>query len=262
MKLIFWKMEQKELSKNRLKYLQLLKLKKYRLKYGCFLAEGQKVVKELLDDKKLKIKALYALSSWYDKDPVIPNLEQIELFRVSEAELDKISSLQNSNQVIAECQMMPPDLPLNLKGWILYLDGLQDPGNVGTIIRTADWFDCAGVVLRKGSVDIYNPKTLQAGMGSIGRLPIAYMHAHELRDHYPDHTWWLATLTGRDVRQTKFEQPGILVIGHESSGISNDFEDFHTRAIVLPKLTKRKIDSLNAASATSALLAMITLRTS
>lgn len=255
-------MEQKELSKNRLKYLQSLKLKKYRLKYGSFLAEGQKVVKELLDNNDMKIKALYALSSWYNKGLAIPDDRQIELFRVSETELNKITSLQNANQVIAECMMMPPDFPLNLKGWILYLDGLQDPGNVGTIIRTADWFDCAGVVLRKGSVDIYNPKTLQAGMASIGRLPVAYMDARELRDRYPDRTWWLATSTGTDVREAEFELPGILVIGHESIGISRDFDDFHPQSIALPKLTKRKIDSLNAASATSALLAMITLRSS
>lgn len=255
-------MEQKELSKNRLKYLQSLKLKKYRLKYGCFLAEGQKVVRELLDSNEVKIRALYAVASWYDKGVVIPVSEEIKLFRVSENELDKISSLQNANQVIAECEMLPLDLNVELQGWIIYLDGLQDPGNVGTIIRTADWFDCAGVVLKKGTVDVYNPKTLQASMASISRLPIAYLEPRELRDRYPARTWWLATQIGADVRQVNFEQPGILVIGHESSGISSDFDEFHPRSIALPKLTKRKIDSLNAASATSALLAMITLRSS
>jgi len=253
-------MNQKILSKNRLKHLQSLKLKKNRIKYGRFLAEGQKVVKELLEDKIIEIKALYATSSWFTESEFAFQNMSFDLYVVSKKELERISSLKTANQVVVECSFPSTNLPQEPAGWILYLDGLQDPGNVGSIIRIADWFGCSLVALKPGSVDIFNAKTIQASMGSFTRIAVIYMNAMDLHIEYPQLKWWLATPGGMDIRKLNQVRPGVLVIGHESKGISQDVEQMDHQQVSLPKLTQSKIDSLNAATATSAIMAMLMLR--
>lgn len=236
-------------SKSELKYIQSLSDKKVRLETGCFIAEGVKLVGEMIA-AGYPIRAIYALDSWDAPDT------SIEVNRVEAFELEKMSLLQTPNQVVAVAKMPSKTDAINLTGKLtIVLDGIQDPGNLGTIIRIADWFGVQQIVASEDTVDVYNPKVIQATMGSFMRVSVAYKNIAD----------WLPTLQlpvygalleGENIFTTKLPKQGILVIGSEAKGIRVNCIDFITHPVTIPKIGGA--ESLNAGVATGIIVAQLT----
>jgi len=234
------------LGKSKIKYIQSLGQKKHRDDERLFIAEGPKIVAEMLDTVPDTVSQVYALSSWTRENEGRYNASLIT--EVSEEELSKISQLHTPNQVLAVIKQFPSSATPAVNGnIILALDTIQDPGNLGTIIRIADWFGIAHIVCSHECADQYNPKVVQSTMGSIARVQL----------HYTDLPAWLATqkktriyaaaLEGQDITKMKKLSEGIIVIGNESKGISASVMEQVNVRITIPQ--KGKAESLNAAVA-------------
>ena len=235
------------INKNELKYIQSFVHKKQWAQESVFMVEGPKLVAELLNSDWI-IEKIYANVEWADKqtDPSL-NIQVVDDF-----ELEKMTQLQKPNQVIALVEKKLYMKPLEFKGqFTLVLDGVQDPGNMGTIIRTADWFGCTQVIVSEDSANLYNPKVIQSTMGSFLRVRVAAMDiATVMADaNLPVYG---ALLTGSSLYQTKFTTEGFLVIGNESKGIRPEIISMVTKAISIPKFGAA--ESLNAAVATGIIL--------
>ena len=236
-------------SKSELKYIQSLSDKKVRLETGCFIAEGVKLVGEMIAEG-YPLKAVYALDSWESPDA------SIEVTRIEAFELEKMSLLQTPNQVLAVAMMPKNTHPIELAGQLtIVLDGIQDPGNLGTIIRTADWFGIPQIVASEDTVDVYNPKVIGASMGSFMRVQV----------HYKNLAAWMPTvklpvygalLEGENIFTTKAPNGGVLVIGSEGKGIRENIIDFVTHPVTIPKTGGA--ESLNAGIAAGIIIAQLT----
>ncbi len=236
-------------TKSELKYIQSLSDKKVRLETGCFIAEGVKLVGEMIA-AGYPLKAVYALDSWESPDT------SLEVTRIEAFELEKMSMLQTPNQVLAVAMMPHKKEVLNLEGPLtIVLDGIQDPGNMGTIIRTADWFGITQIVASEDTVDVYNPKVIGATMGSFMRVSVTYKNLAE----------WLPTiklpvygalLEGENVFTIKTPQKGLLVIGSEGKGIRENIFEFITHPVTIPKIGDA--ESLNAGIAAGIIVAQLT----
>lgn len=236
------------LSKNELKYIQSLCQKKQRISERLFLAEGTKLVAELLE-AGYPIKNIYALESWAAPLPDLP------ITRISPIELEKISTLQTPNQVVVVAEQREPTGEPVLKNKLtLVLDGIQDPGNLGTIIRIADWFGIDQIIASNDTVELYNPKVIQATMGSFLRLKIWYRELEELLTTINVPVYG-ALLNGTSMYATKPPKEALLVIGNESKGIRENILPYIKHAITIPRTGKA--ESLNAAVATGILLAQL-----
>ncbi len=241
-----------KVSKKRIKYLQSLKLKKYRQKYAVFLLEGRKAVREVIIDKSLKIRNIYAVASWIESSSSLLIDRNFDLWEVSDAELKQISTLKTADSVLAECELKRDDYPPKANT-ILYLDRISDPGNLGTIVRTADWFGASMVICSPKSVDIYNPKAVQASKGSIGRVPLVVAEPAQLATQFPEHTWYSAGLIGQPLNEISLASKSIFVLGNESQGVLGiDFPN--AVSITIPAHPNSKADSLNVAMAASIIL--------
>ncbi len=236
------------LSKNELKYIQSLCQKKQRISERLFLAEGTKLVAELLE-AGYPIKNIYALESWAAPLPDLP------ITRISPIELEKISTLQTPNQVVVVAEQREPTGEPVLKNKLtLVLDGIQNPGNLGTIIRIADWFGIDQIIASNDTVELYNPKVIQATMGSFLRLKIWYRELEELLTTINVPVYG-ALLNGTSMYATKPPKEALLVIGNESKGIRENILPYIKHAITIPRTGKA--ESLNAAVATGILLAQL-----
>ena len=236
-------------TKSELKYIQSLSDKKVRLETGCFIAEGVKLVGEMIA-AGYPLKAVYALDSWDSPDT------SIEVTRIEAFELEKMSMLQTPNQVLAVAMMPQQVKALDLGGQLtLVLDGIQDPGNMGTIIRTADWFGITQIVASEDTVDVYNPKVIGATMGSFMRVSVTYKNLQE----------WMPTvklpvygalLEGENIFTTNAVKEGLLVIGSEGKGIRENILDLITHPVTIPKIGGA--ESLNAGIAAGVIVAQLT----
>lgn len=237
------------ITKNEIKYIQSLSLKKQRDIEKVFVVEGVKLVEEFLNSNFI-IKKIYATAEWQQKNP------EIQASLVTEDELKKISNLTTPNKVLALVQnkhieAIPKE---NLKGWILCLDGIQDPGNLGSIIRIADWFGIKNIICSKLTADWRNSKVLQSTMGSILRVNLVYTMLDEwlVNAKLPIYS---AVLNGENMHKIQFPKEGILVIGNEGNGISNSILAMNTKTISIPQFGNA--ESLNAAVATGILVSHI-----
>jgi len=236
-------------TKSELKYIQSLSDKKVRLETGCFIAEGVKLVGEMIA-AGYPLKAVYALDNWESPDATL------EVTRIEAFELEKMSMLQTPNQVLAVAMMPQKKETLNLAGPLtIVLDGIQDPGNMGTIIRTADWFGITQIVASEDTVDVYNPKVIGATMGSFMRVSVTYKN---LADWMPTIKLpvYGALLEGENVFTIKTPQKGLLVIGSEGKGIRENILDFITHPVTIPKTGDA--ESLNAGIAAGIIVAQLT----
>lgn len=249
--------------KSKLKYIQSLGQKKFRQQEGVFIAEGSKLVEELLTLHTSSIIEIFALRGWITANDKITN--KSEVFEVSEIELEKISQLTTPNQVLAIVRQFDTNAPIVTKDKIvLALDTIQDPGNMGTIIRIADWFGINQIVCSTTTADIYNPKVIQSTMGSIARVKVYYTDLARWLSTQKKHPVYAAMLDGEDVTGMKKIKEGILVIGNESKGVSEAVLHYVTNSITIPQKTrlddlvgKGKAESLNAAVATGIILSHI-----
>jgi len=230
------------LSRNEHKYIQSLCQKKQRHAEGLFIAEGIKLVDELLKSV-YRIKKIYALADW-----AAQYTGPATVVTVTETELQKISSLQTPNQVLAVVeQKEAATAPVFNNRLTLVLDGIQDPGNLGTIIRIADWFGITQVIASEDTVELYNPKVIQSTMGSFVRVTVWYQSLQGLLQTSTIPVYG-ALLNGKNMHGEPPVTEGILVIGNESKGISKDLLPFITHPITIPRLGGA--ESLNAAVAT------------
>lgn len=244
------------LSKNQVKFVNSLKQKKFREEHKLFIAEGTKIVPELLNSQ-IKVKQVFATNDFLSRIDVP---EQVEFVEVKNSELERLSALTTPNEVIAVCEIPDYDFKLeNLKDkLILVLDNIQDPGNLGTIIRVADWFGIETIICSINTADVYNPKVIQATMGSVARVKIHYTDLIEFfksESQYSDSKIFGALLEGENIYSKKLPANGFVVIGNESKGISKDVLPFITDKISIPSFSHFKsggeAESLNAAIATA-----------
>ena len=238
-------------SKNEVKYIQSLYQKKNRIEEQVFVAEGPKLVEELLQSR-FAVQAVYATAAWLQANGPLEMARE-----VSAAELARISNLQTPNQVLALVKQPPPQPPPPFAGRLtLALDGLQDPGNLGTIIRIADWFGITQVIAGDDTVDLYNPKVVQSTMGSIIRVQVWYQPLLPLLQQAPVPVYG-TLLNGRPVQQYAGLKEGLLVIGNESKGIREPLLPYIQHAVTIPRIGNA--ESLNAAVATGIVLSHLVI---
>jgi TrmH family RNA methyltransferase len=233
------------LSKNQVRFINSLRRKKIRKTKGLFLAEGKKLVLDLLNSD-IQVDMIYGLSGF--ECPESFNVQQI-----SERELRSISSLTAPNEVLAIFKI-PETKPVLKKGLAVALDDVNDPGNLGTIIRLCDWFDIPQILCSQNTVDCYNPKVVQSSMGSLARVQINYL---DLADHLKNEkrTIYGTFMEGESLYETSFEEDGILVMGNEANGISDEIRPLVEKELSIPQFgTKQKTESLNVAMATAIFL--------
>ncbi|HSU27509.1 MAG TPA: RNA methyltransferase [Chitinophagaceae bacterium] len=239
------------LVKTKVKYIQTLGQKKYREESGQFIAEGPRLIQDLLDANPDHIAEIFALGSWIKMNEHLP--ANLTITPITEIELEKISQLTTPHEVLAIVNQFDPTGQIDTKGeWVLALDGIRDPGNLGTLVRNAEWFGLKQVVCSLDSVDIYNPKTVQATMGSIARVRVFYRDLDEWLDTLKDVPVYAAALEGKDVSKLEKLSEGIIVIGNEANGISPSIMNKATLRITIPG--KGKGESLNAAVAAGIIL--------
>lgn len=239
------------LVKSKVKYIQSLGQKKFRQQEGVFIAEGPKLVKELLTEHSDSVLEIFALKTWIEENKKIT--ANHNLTEITEAELEKISQFTTPNQVVAVVKNFNTIEPVAEKEkFILALDGIQDPGNLGTIIRIADWFGVQDIVCSEDSADRYNPKVVQSTMGSIGRVNVFYTSLTKWLGEQQDARIYAAVLEGQDITRMQEPAGGVIVIGNESKGISEEVLRFCNVTITIPQ--KGKAESLNAAVATGIIL--------
>jgi TrmH family RNA methyltransferase len=244
------------LLKSQVKYIQSLGQKKFRDQEGVFIVEGPKMVKELLDAPNTALRHLYAVKEWLeDSREWLPPAISPHITELKAGELERISSLSTPNQVLAvlEKPSFPPPAFENTVS--LLLDGIQDPGNLGTIVRIADWFGLRQVVCSRDCADIFNGKAIQSTMGSISRVQVVYDDPEEVIRLHPDLPVYAAVLEGRPLYETGHISKGLVMIGNESRGLRGELLELATHRITIPR--KGQAESLNAAVATGIILSYL-----
>lgn len=244
------------ISKNKIKFFRSLQQKKYRNESGLFIAEGKKLVEELINSS-IFISTILTTSSYKSQNILSRKGKTFELIEVSEKELLQISALKSPSEVIAIAKT--PNYQLNYdeiaNSLSIVLDEIKDPGNLGTIIRIADWFGINNIICSKNCVDAFNPKVVQSSMGSITRVRLFYMDlvpfVEECKKLY-HLTVYGASLDGKNIYEERLSDKGLIILGNESKGISNDLSLFLT-ALSIPTFHHSKhqqsAESLNVAVA-------------
>lgn len=245
------------ISKNKIKYLHSLKTKKFRDAEGVFVAEGPKVVSDIFSRYKSNLMLLVGTAEWLKGEGrSIASVANCEIIEVTEDELTKASFLCHPQQVLAVFKTLDShvDTKLLTSKLTIVLDGVQDPGNLGTIIRIADWFGIENVICSADTADAYNPKVVQATMGSIARVNVTYMNLSVLFDSLPkDFPIYGTLLEGDNIYNQELTEVGLIVMGNEGKGISPAIRNLVNRALRIPNYPEGRAtaDSLNVAIATA-----------
>ena len=233
------------LSKNQLKLITSLQQKKYRNIHNLFIAEGTKVVNELLNSN-FELEQLFCVNiSAYE------NNEKVN--QISEEELKKVSSLKTPNNVLGLFKI-PSEKEIIADGFILALDEINDPGNLGTIIRLCDWFGVDQLICSTNTVDCYNSKVVQASMGSLTRVSIVYtnLSTYLQNTSLPKYA---SLMEGENVYKSALPKNAVLVMGNEANGISSSILKLLTNSVSIPRFgNSQQTESLNVATATAILL--------
>lgn len=233
-------------SKSQIKLITSLAQKKNRTRHGLFPVEGIKGISELLNSH-------FELETLYTTSPEFTASESKTVI-ISETDLKKISNLKTP-QVALGIFRIPGNRPPEIKGLCLALDGIRDPGNLGTIIRLCDWFGIKELLCSTDTVDCYNPKVVQATMGSIARVNINYMDLNEVIARHKNIEIFGTFMEGEDIYRATIPKNGILILGNEANGISPDIERLLTRKLSIPQFGRAgKTESLNVATAAAIFL--------
>ncbi len=243
-------------GKNKIKYLKSLKIKKFRDIYGEYIIEGDKIINEMLEYDTGMIKKLVATKRWLTSNSGSKINKIKDVIAVSEADMKKISSFKTSGEALAVIQIPVHQIIRTeiISGLSLVLDKVQDPGNMGNIIRIADWFGIRNIFCSFDCVDCYNPKVVQATMGAIIRIKVHYLYLAGLLEDYssiPEFNIYGTFLKGRPVYDEKLNNNAFIMLGNESKGISDDYLKYIKTKLVIPKYTvhDKSIDSLNISAA-------------
>lgn len=233
-------------SKNQIKLISSLHQKKYRIAHQLFIAEGVKGINELLQSN-FELEHLYV---------TIDEFKSVSITQktvISDTDLKKISALTTPNTCLAVFKI-PKEKPVLNKGLIVALDTIRDPGNMGTILRLCDWFGINQVVCSKETVDLYNPKVVQATMGSIARVNVNYLNLKDFLEttSLPIYGTFM---DGEDLYNSEITNEGIIILGNEANGISKEIEELVTKRITIPRFGNlQQTESLNVATATAIVL--------
>ena len=247
------------LSKNQIKYVRQLEQKKFRRREGLFVAEGTKVVGDLLAAGFIPTQ-LFATPEWLTSNHLLILNAKFSISSVTDDELRRLSFLQHPQQVLALFPFPSSESSASLNSKFLIpnsltlaLDGVQDPGNLGTIIRIADWFGIDHIYCSEDTVDARNPKVVQATMGSIARVNILYTNLPALLDTLPpDFPVYGTFLDGENIYTQSLSKHGLIIMGNEGNGISDAIRQRVTHRLLIPNFHKGDTaDSLNVAIATA-----------
>lgn len=243
------------LSKNTIKYINSLRVKKFRNEDNLFIAEGERLVGEIIESQ-LKVKTIYYCSDWSNKTKGT----DIECEEISSDEMKKISGLTTPSKVLAVVNLPSysiSDCKID-NSLVLALDDIQDPGNLGTIIRLADWFGIDSILCSDNTVDAYSPKVVQACMGAISRIKIIYCDLEDtLRNTQKLNLPIYGTfMEGASIYNENLTKSGVIVMGNEGNGISKGVEKLITKKIHIPSFANNRttVESLNVAMATAIVL--------
>ncbi len=231
--------------KSQIKFIKSLQLKKYRDLHGMFTAEGTKTVREFLNSR-------FSTEGLYATNPELLDIQEAPVTLITESELKKLSYLKTPNKVIGIFHIPEQRQPV-FDHWTLALDGIRDPGNLGTIIRLCDWFGIDQVICSPDCVDCYNPKVVQASMGSLARVHVIYTELNSVLTS-SGLPLYGAFMTGSNVTKVHLPQAGVLVMGSEGSGISEAISRILHERISIPRYGEEVTESLNVATATAILL--------
>ena len=237
------------ISKNVIKHIRSLELKKNRVKEGLFVAEGPKVVADFM--AVASPVQLVATARWYESQGITPRTNDVT---VTDDELRKVSFLQHPQQVMATFHIPSPTLSAHCAQHelCLALDRVQDPGNLGTIIRIADWFGIRHIICSQDTADAFNPKTVQATMGSLAHVNIVYTDLCAYLDRLPhDAPVYVTSLQGQSLYGQPLTPHGIIVMGNEGNGVSAEVMQRANRSLFIPSYGGQQADSLNVAVATA-----------
>jgi RNA methyltransferase, TrmH family len=240
------------ISKAQIGLIKSLDQKKYRNQYKVFFVEGIKLVNELLISE-FKLHSLFAVKEWVEMNSAIASECKDKINLITEKELKQISNLTAPNQVLAIFEI-PDNEVLDLKqsDIILCLEAIRDPGNLGTIIRIADWYGIKNIACSDDCVDAYNPKVVQSSMGSIARVRVDYVDLKSFLSALHGFHTYATTLSGKSIHSIKLEFPAVVIIGNESQGLTREVAEICQHSISIPKYGGA--ESLNAAMAAGIIL--------
>ena len=248
------------LSKNKIKYIRSLELKKNRKEERVFVAEGHKLVGDLLGHFPCRL--LGAIPAWLEKNPKV---QADEIIEVTPDELTRASLQKTPQEVLAvfEQPTWTYDVASVSKSLCLALDDIQDPGNLGTIIRLADWFGIEHIFCSQGTVDVYNPKTIQATMGALARVKLHYCHLPSLIASLGDVPVYGTFLDGENMYGKTLTDHGLIVMGNEGNGIGEEVARLVNERLYIPNYPPQRetSESLNVAVATAVICAEFRRRT-
>lgn len=248
------------LSKNKIKYIRSLELKKNRKEEKVFVAEGHKLVGDLLGHFPCRL--LVAISSWLEKHP---RVQADEIIEVTPDELTRASLQKTPQEVLAifEQPVWTYEVESVSKSLCLALDDIQDPGNLGTIIRLADWFGIEHIFCSQGTVDVYNPKTIQATMGALARVKLHYCHLPSLIASLGNVPVYGTFLDGENMYGKDLTSHGLIVMGNEGNGIGEEVAKLVNERLYIPNYPPQRetSESLNVAVATAVICAEFRRRT-
>lgn len=233
-------------SKNQIKLITSLQHKKFRNTHQFFIAEGVKLIQEFLDSN-------YVLEHLYETEALFEQVSNTQKTLIKEADMNRISAFSSASPCLAILKIPPPTKIID-KGIIVALDDIRDPGNLGTIIRLCDWFGVTQLVCSHESVDVYNPKVIQACMGSITRVRINYadLNAYVSQSKLPVYGTFME---GKNVYSEELPEEAIIILGNEANGISRELEKIIENRLSIPRFGAiQKTESLNVASATAIFL--------
>ncbi|SMC54485.1 TrmH family RNA methyltransferase [Pedobacter nyackensis] len=242
------------LSKSQISFIKSLHQKKYRKENGIFIIEGIKSIEEFIQSN-FQVHSIYYLPQYHALLPALP--ANIKLFEVNNAELDKISTLQTPQGILALVNIPKPPVfntEILKNTFSLVLDGIQDPGNMGTIIRTADWFGFKQIICSNNCVEVYNPKTVQATMGSLSRVNIYYEDLPSVLKNTKMPIFG-AVLDGKSMYKTDWGKEGLVILGNEGQGITPEVMKLITNPVTIPRTGGA--ESLNVAISAAILCADI-----
>jgi len=245
------------LSKNKIKFINSIKKKKYRDEHQCFFIEGEKLADELLKSNH-QIIDFFATKEWILKNESNLYLKKVNAIEISQEELHKISSLSTPNKVFAIISQPKHSFSINeiQNDLSILLDNINDPGNLGTIIRIADWFGIKNIFCTTESVDVYNPKVVQSTMGAIYRSKVHYVNFSLLFNQTKDlndFNIYGTFLEGNNIYKEELSQKGFIIMGSESHGISEEWKKNVTKKLFIPNypIDLKSSESLNISVATA-----------
>lgn len=242
------------LIKSQVKYIQSLSQKKFRDEENAFVAEGPKIINELSGASNVELLHLYAMKKWMvENEALVAANVSGKITEIKDNDLERISFLQTPNQVLGIFKKPSFGKPSFEAKISLLLDGIQDPGNIGTIMRTADWFGIENIICSKESADVFNPKTVQSTMASISRVQVIYEDLITVISAHSGIPVYATALEGKNLFEMNGLSEGFILIGNESKGISKSLLDLAPHRITIPK--RGEAESLNVAVAAGIVLA-------